>query len=459
MSQQLADDPNTSCVEHGTWTAVPVAPPANLEQFTLRLGDVDAAEDERIAKSGVMTFHAVGCSGDYSDHTPQMAVAAGMAAQAKDAGSAGRPGSPAVPASFFYHLGDVVYMDADKRNPARNEQSQLYNDQFYTPYTEYGRSIFAIAGNHDGKMHATTEHAGEPEHSAIAHFLLNFCAARREPSPDNRVDGRSTLTQPYVYWRLSTPLAEFIGLYANIANGGMLDDPAQSAQPQYRWLVAQLSDIRRRSAQDNPRKAVLVTVHYPPYSGVYNFQERGDPTLAQTAGAENAVPLGALLQRAFAESGQRPDAVLSAHTHLYQRLTFRCADGWEIPYLVAGSGGHAPVSSIRHQCDDSLGPARGVPFDAVLPRAEALASGEQQAPRLLHSRADDDALGKSGRGSRPSAGERAQVVAYNDQAFGFLRLTVAGRTLTSEFFTAGQFTPPTLFDSFALDMGSHRISV
>jgi Calcineurin-like phosphoesterase len=155
MSQQLADDGVTSCVEHGAWTPVPVGPSANLEQFTLRLGDVDAAEDERIAKSGMMTFHAVGCAGDYSDHTPQMAVAAGMAAQAKDAGSAGRPGSPAVSASFFYHLGDVVYMDEDKSNPARNEQSQMYNDQFYAPHTQYGRSIFAIAGNHDGKMHAT----------------------------------------------------------------------------------------------------------------------------------------------------------------------------------------------------------------------------------------------------------------------------------------------------------------
>ena len=422
MSQQLAGDVNTSCVEHGAWTAVPAAPPTNLEQFTLRLGDVDAAEGERIAKSGVMTFHAVGCSGDYSNHTPQLSVAAAMAAQVKDAGSAGRHGSPAVPASFFYHLGDVVYMDEDKRNPARNEQSQMYNDQFYAPNTAYDRSIFAIAGNHDGKAHA-----GDPAHAAVAHFLQHFCAARRGPSPDNRVDARPTMNQPYVYWRLSTPLAEFIGLYGNIANGGMLDDPAQSAQPQYRWLVAQLSDIRRRGEQATPRKALLVTVHYPPYSGVYNFRERGDPTLAQTPGAENAIPLGAVLQRAFAESGLRPDAVLSAHTHLYQRLTFRCADGWEIPFLVAGSGGHSPVSSIGHQCDDGIGSPRAVPFDAVLPRGEELAGG------------------------------RVQVVAYNDHDFGFLRLTIAARTLTGEFFSAGQSTPPTLFDSFVLDMESHRI--
>ena len=429
MSQYPAGDLDTSCVEHGAWTPVPVPPPASLDQFTLRLASVDAAEDQRITASGVMTFHALGCSGDYGDHQPQRVVAAAMAAQAKDAGRAGRPGGPAVPTSFFYHLGDVVYMDENKRNPFRNEQSRMYNDQFYGAYAAFGRSIFAIAGNHDGKSHATGAHSGDPAHSAIAHFLLNFCSAQRAPSPDNQVDERSSMNQPYVYWRLSTPLAEFIGLYGNVANGGMLDDPAQSDQPQYRWLVAQLSDIRRRSAQAGPRKALFITVHYPPYSGVYNFVQRGDPRLAETDGAQNAVPLGALLQRAFIEGGQRPDAVLSAHTHLYQRLTFRCADGWEIPYCIAGSGGHAPVSSMRHQCDDSLGPPRGVPFDVALPRGEALAPGD-----------------------------RVQVVAYNDHAFGFLRLTVAANTMTGEFFTVAPPASPTLFDSFVLDLDSHHIS-
>ena len=50
MSQQQ-DDLNTSCVEHGSWTAVPVAPPTNLEQFSLRLGDVDAAEYRVVRES------------------------------------------------------------------------------------------------------------------------------------------------------------------------------------------------------------------------------------------------------------------------------------------------------------------------------------------------------------------------------------------------------------------------
>jgi hypothetical protein len=296
-------DVDISCVEHGSWPAVPVAPPARLDQFTLHLGDVDAAESDRIAKSGVMTFHAVGCTGDYGNHQPQAAVAAAMAAQVKDAGLRGRPGGPAIPSSFFYHLGDVVYMDEDKSNPQRNEQSQMYNDQFYTPNQAYSRPIFAIAGNHDGKTHASGHYAVDSGHSAIEHFLLNFCAARRDKSPDDRVGGPATMVQPYVYWRLSTPLAELVGLYANIANGGMLDDPAQPDRPQYRWLVAQLADIRSRSAQDALRKAVLLAVHYPPYSGVPNFVQRGDPTLAKTPGAENAVPLGPVLQRAFAESG------------------------------------------------------------------------------------------------------------------------------------------------------------
>ena len=89
----------------------------------------------------------------------------------------------------------------------RNEQSEMYNDQFYAPYARYGRSVFALAGNHDGKTHATGEHGRDPAHSAIAHFLMNFCATDREPSPDNRSDDRPRMTQPYVYWRLSTALA------------------------------------------------------------------------------------------------------------------------------------------------------------------------------------------------------------------------------------------------------------
>jgi hypothetical protein len=80
-----------------------------------------------------------------------------------------------------------------------------------------------------------------------------------------------------------------------------------------------------------------------------------------------------------------------------------------------------------HQCDDSLGQPRPAPFDAVLPNGAALAPGE-----------------------------RVQVMACNDQSFGFLRLTIGGRKLSGEFFTAVG-PAPVLSDSFVLDMETHRI--
>ena len=213
------------------------------------------------------------------------------------------------------------------------------------------------------------------------------------------------MRQPYPYWRLSTPYAYILGLYSNIANGGILDDPSQpEQQPQYRWLVAQLADMKRRNARRKQRKAILLAVHYPPFSGASNFDQRGEPTLGPT-NATSARPLAAVLRQAFDESGQRPDAVFSAHAHLFQRLTYRHADGWEIPYVIAGSGGHGPVESLWERCDKTKAPRKKPPFAAMAPI-----------------------------GLKLPAHDTARVVAYNDSSFGFMRVTVganisAGRVL------------------------------
>lgn len=431
VSFQSTNGDVNSCVERGVWTAVPKSPPTKLDQFTLKLKDVDAGADDRIRTDGAMTFHVVGCSGDFSNHLPQALVASAMAAQVRDPGPMGGHGLPARPASFFYHLGDVVYKpdgnddekDGGNEDTDSTDQQQMYSCQFYCPNTGYGRFIFAIAGNHDGKL------SKQPDKSAIDHFLLNFCATDKGKSPDNKVDNRAAMVQPYVYWRLSTPFAYIIGLYGNIANGGMLDDPAnKSNRPQYDWLVAQLADIKQRNARNTPPKAIVLAVHYPPYSGASNFAQRGDPTLGPTSGALNACPLGYWLQQAFVESGQRPDAIFSAHAHLYQRLTFCDADGWELPYLIAGSGGHSPVENMWTACDGTMGQPQSVPFDAILPKGSNLAPGQS-----------------------------VRVAAYNDQAFGFLRVTIAARKLAGEFFTV-EAQGLTLSDAFVLDMDTHRVS-
>jgi hypothetical protein len=45
-------------------------------------------------------------------------------------------------------------------------------------------------------------------------------------------------------------------------------------------------------------------------------------------------------------AGVWPHAVFAGHAHNYQRYT-RFVNGYETPYIVAGCGGHAPLSAIR----------------------------------------------------------------------------------------------------------------
>jgi calcineurin-like phosphoesterase family protein len=419
-------DAAPKCVEHHPWTPLPVPPPRRLSAFTLRLGDVDAKARGRVRTSGTLTFHMLGCSGAFVDHEPQRHVARALVAQlhertATSATPAADNAPPGGRPSFLYHLGDIVYKDDNAADELGAIQSAMYRDQFFTPYADYHRPIFAIAGNHDGKR------TSDRRTSALDHFLAQFCASGARP-PRPPTGRRPPMAQPYLYWRLSTPVAHIIGLYSNSHNGGVLDDPAHAAdRPQYRWLVEQLRDVRRRNAAHARPRAVLLAVHYPPYSGAANFAQRGDPTLGPSgAGAEQT--LAAVLQQAFAESGQRPDAVFSAHAHLYQRLTYRHADGWEVPYLIAGSGGHGPVESLWETCAGAAVPSKKPPFNAVLP------------PGLT--------LGK---------GERVRVMAYDDQRFGFLRVGVTATALWGEFFTVHHDTV-TRADAFRLDRARHTVT-
>lgn len=45
-------------------------------------------------------------------------------------------------------------------------------------------------------------------------------------------------------------------------------------------------------------------------------------------------------------AGVWPHAVFSGHAHNYQRFT-RLVNNYQIPYIVAGCGGHSPLSSMR----------------------------------------------------------------------------------------------------------------
>ena len=414
------------CVEHGVWTPIPRAPPGDAHHIKLK--DLDPDESHRIRQTGVLSFHTVGCSGHFGNHVPGLEVAKAMTAQVSDPNVGGGRRN-AAPASFLFHLGDVVYKDEDPKDPNAKDQSLMYNSQFYSQYTSYQRQIFAIAGNHDAKSSA------HRKRSAIDHFLQNFCAGSRTKSDDNQTDGRLTMAQPYPYWLLETAVAWIIGLATNDINGGQLDDPMETKNPQYQWLVSTLKSIKQQA--DN--KVIFLALHYPPYSGAQNFGERGNPNLGPTprrpAPGGVLQPLGNILQQAFHESGQYPDVVLSAHAHHYQRITYTQSGGWQIPFLIVGSGGHGPIEKLSRTCSGGTVPVPGLPFDAVLPRAIAVPKGDS-----------------------------VEVVAYNDNDFGFLRITVdtKDKIVFGEFFSAfNESNPkaamPKLSDSFVLHLEKHKV--
>src|ERR1700722_973491 len=113
---------DTSCVEHGVWSPIPVGPPGG--GLRLKFKDVDGAEAQAIRDRGVISFHAVGCSGNFSDHLPGSMVAKAMVAQINSPRV--YAGSPAaVGASFLFHLGDLVYKDEDQADPDGKDQATM----------------------------------------------------------------------------------------------------------------------------------------------------------------------------------------------------------------------------------------------------------------------------------------------------------------------------------------------
>ncbi len=140
---------------------------------------------QAIQKAGKIVFHTVGDTGGIHSPQFQFAVADAMA---NDLSSG---------ASFWYHLGDVVYYFG---------QDQYYFSQFYDPYRNYNAPIFAIPGNHDGAVFQN-----DPEKTLEA-FLSNFCTPQPTTTPDSQGAVRTTMDQPGVYFTLNAPFVKFIGL-------------------------------------------------------------------------------------------------------------------------------------------------------------------------------------------------------------------------------------------------------
>jgi hypothetical protein len=265
-----------------------------------------------------LSFHSVGDTGAAKVNRFQTAAQAiANEASVADAMALDVQQGGEQPPVFFFHLGDVVYNFGE---------GQYYYDQFYEPFRNYDRPIFAIPGNHDGAVFGDTPDV--PQVPTLTAFLRNFCALAPGPASDAGALVRSSMTQPGVYFTLDAPFVSIIGLYTNVLEGPGVISSQGGRYPigddQLQFLTDELT--RLKEPRTNGEQAVLIACHHPPVSA--------DSKSGGTTGLADDI------DSACRSAGLWPDAVLSGHAHLYQRYT-RAVDDREIPYVVSGSGGFA----------------------------------------------------------------------------------------------------------------------
>lgn len=258
-----------------------------------------------------MAFHMVGDTGSVKHSDFQALVASTMADQLSV--------KQGTPPSFLYHLGDIVY---------NHGEAHEYPSQFLEPYASYGAPIFAIPGNHDGDINPDTP----VPYESLDAFMDVFCDTHERPVSFGGSINRQSMVQPNVYWTLETPLARFIGLYANVTKHGTITDT------QREWFIQEL----RRAAETRREQALIVCIHHAPYSVDSNHG--------------SSLDMIEVLESAFIVAGVRPDAVFSGHVHNYQRFEKRYKDGTVVPYIVAGAGGYADLHTIARVDDPTVEP-------------------------------------------------------------------------------------------------------
>jgi Calcineurin-like phosphoesterase len=298
-----------------------VEPVLTLEQV---YGKAGATTVKAIQKSGQIVFHSVGDTGSVVGPATQSLVADKMVSDFTEANPADVP-------SFLFHLGDIVYYFGE---------ATYYYDQFYAPYRDYPAPILSIAGNHDGVVYPA-----DPAPTLDA-FLNNLCSAIPAQSPDAGGLLRTTMIQPGVYFTFEAPFVRILGLYSNV-----LEDPGVISgengentvldDRQTAFLTAALTRIKTEKFTG----AIIIAVHHPPFTG--GNDHGGSPAMLQD------------IDDSCTAAGVWPHAVFSGHAHNYQRYT-RTINNMEVPFLVAGCGGHSPLTKMRatyrtpYKIDDTL---------------------------------------------------------------------------------------------------------
>ncbi len=180
-------------------------------------------------------------------------------------------------------------------------------------------------------------------------------------------------------------------------------------EQQTAFLLSQLqaAAAQRKQAGSAPF-ALIIAVHHPPFT----ISSEHFPSPQMLAEIDSACQT----------AGIRPDLVLSGHAHLYERYTrVMKSDGRQIPYLVAGNGGYFNLSKPKTGKNGAL-PQPG-------------------------------AVGNDGKGNQLT------LIAYNDNVFGFLRLTVSAKSIQCQALGVDETTrESSVMDQFTLDLTKHVVS-
>jgi len=339
-------------------------------------GSQGASLTQTLQQSGQIVFHAVGDTGSAEGPTTQSLVADKMVSDFTETNPADVP-------SFFYHLGDLVYYFGE---------ATYYYDQFYDPYRLYPAPIIGIPGNHDGIVYPADPAA------SLAAYLANFCTPAPVPAPDAGGLWRTTMTQPGVYYTFETPFARILGIYTNVLEDpGVISDQNGTYPTLDERQITFLTTALERVKSDNFTGAVIIATHHPPFSG--GSEHGGSPLMLQD------------LDSACTAAGVWPHAVLSGHVHNYQRFT-RVVNNYQIPYVVAGCGGHAPLVKMSSTYRTPY------PVDSTL-----------------------------------------TLESYDDTDYGYLRIVMNAQTMTIEFHPQSDGgTTKTPDDTVTVELATHTIS-
>ena len=399
-SDTAAYNEMTALIKASKFLPLPFPAVAGIAEPILPLADAlgpsGAATTAAIQAAGQIVFHCAGDTGATQGPKTENEVVDKLLADFTGEAASAVP-------RFFYNLGDIVYSFGEHK---------YYFDQFYDAYRDYPAPIFAIPGNHDGIVLPPPAGTGVDADSLSA-FLANFCAPGFAHSTDAVGISRTTMIQPGVYFTLDCPLVRILGIYSNILeNPGVISttpDPT-SGKPTFPQLsdvqIAYLTAALTRVKTDKFAGAVLIAVHHPPYTF---GKHTGSLTMLKEIDA------------VCSATGVWPHAILSGHSHNYQRYT-RAIGNRQIPHMVIGNGGHG------------LTVLSGTPVTLRTPQVMAIFA-------------------------QPEAKDTVTFESYDDKNYGYTRILVSTTQLRIEYHPASDgATTKTPDDAVTVDLATGTIT-